>query len=324
MVDETFKTRLDIEIEPQSLSQITKQIEKAVDAAFQKSVAKNIRRTAGNTPAPGGGAATARSARAATGVSANLAKDIAKQVSRENKIAASKIDDAVGGLVVSIDRLIKALERRPAGAVGGGVLGETRRLVDRQVGPSNQNRARDIQKSRLEAGRQTTGSGGTSEKRTDLRTGTKKDDPSYETSARKREAARSGTVPQAGKIQQDLMAWYKSVRESFRPVNKGELQKLLPGASARDIGKVEGMRRPGKGGAPGEILMSFENRVRPFTRALKELQDMANGAAMTEAQVKNLAKRIRAFGKTLAHERIHEANKEWDKSVKSIVRTLRS
>ena len=195
MVEENFKIGVELELEQTSLANITKQVEKAIKKAFSQAApgaAGPGRAPQRSAAAPAGGtSATARSLRDATKASSADFTKVVNQLARENKITASKFDDAAAGVVQALDKLTKALERRPATAAGP-TAQQTAKLVARQVGPTNKNLARDIQKSRLEAGRQTTGSGGTSEKRTDLRTGTKKDNPRAMQSARDRQAARGG------------------------------------------------------------------------------------------------------------------------------------
>ncbi len=237
MVEENFKIGIELELEQDSLANITKQVEKAVKQAFDKAAA----RTAGGggsgaaPPPVKGGTATTRSAREAVSASSADFTNVVTQLARSNRISSSRFDDAAAGVVQSLERLTKALERRSAGGDAAPTTGTaTSKLVANQVGPTNKNLGRDVVKSRTEAGRQTTGSGGTSEKRTDLRTGTKKDSPTSQTAAKERQAARSGAKP-THPLQRHAQTQAKAVASSLDRLGKeisslgklGEIPDLL-------------------------------------------------------------------------------------------------
>jgi TP901 family phage tail tape measure protein len=255
VVDENFKIRIKAELDQSSLSDLTRQVDKAISQGFKDAQAK-VKRSLGALAAPSalpGGAATARSVRSATGVGSGDFTKLVSQLARENKITTSKFDDAASSVVAALNKLTKALEKRPS-AGGGGVASaqETARLVARQVGPTNKNLARDIQKSRLEAGRQTTGSGGTSEKRTDLRTGTRKDQPAALRSARERQAARSGSSgAKVHPLQRGAEAQAKAVAASLGMLTK-EIRNLGKLSEVPDLLKRIGLPGPGAVGVgPG-------------------------------------------------------------------------
>ncbi len=277
MVEEKFKVGVEVEVEQSSLSQITRQIEKAVKEAFEKSTRAGAGRLGGTGKAPatpGGGAATARSIKDALSVSGKgLANEIQKAIAAEAKgftAASKRVENAV-------NRLTKAIQARPGGG-GGGPLPETQRLAARQQGPTNKNLARDIQKSRLEAGRQTTGSGGTSEKRTDLRTGTGKDRPTYQAKAEKREATRAAKGGDGVRAQQKRAAeGAKRVAESLNELRK-RIETAFPSRPtiARDIGLPKGAEV-----GPGAtiVLKDLAGQTKIVTSVIKVFGDKTAKAA---------------------------------------------
>ncbi len=194
MVNENWKIGVEIEVDPESLADITKQVEKAVKAGVTKG-SRGAGAGAGAAPRAlppvGGGAATARSIRDAAKVSsADFTRAVAS-VAAENKLVADKFDSAAGELVTAITKLTRTLQARPAAARPGGdpsPLPSTDRMVSRTAGPSGKALAKNIVAGRKEGGRQEVG--GQTERRQDKRTGTPRDNPANQQSAEKRVASR--------------------------------------------------------------------------------------------------------------------------------------
>lgn len=242
MVDENFKLGIELEIDSGSLADITKQVERAVKAAFDKATAQAKGGRGAVPPVVAGGAATARSAREATRVTSKDFTDAVGKLARENHVIASRFDDAAASVVAALSKLTKAIESRSGAStasIAKAAADATSRIVERQVGPTNKNLARDIQKSRQEAGRQTASSGGTSERRSDLRTGTRRDQPNANATAQNKIAARD--VLKAGRssgphpLERQAEAQAKAVAASLDRIGKaitgmgklGEVPDLL-------------------------------------------------------------------------------------------------
>ncbi len=249
MVEEKFKIGIEVEVDPTSLADITRQIQKAVKSAFERGVTAGTKGLAQATKA----GPTAGTVGSAAGAAAVSGKDLRREVQRGIEQGTKGFEAAAKRVEDALNRLTKATPAR-APARAGQTLPETRRLTERATGPTNKNLARDIAKSRLEAGRQTTGSGGTSEKRTDLRTGTSKDRPNYQAAAQKREASRSAKGPGGS-----LAAQQKRTAREVDQLNntlaqfRSELQKAFPGR--KDIGREVGLPEKAAVGPGATIVM---------------------------------------------------------------------
>jgi len=262
LVEEKFKIGIEIEVDPTSLADITRQIQKAVRAAFEKGITAGTKGL--QTPKAG---PTAGAIGSAAGATAVKGKDLRREVQRGVADGVKGFEAAAKRVEDAMNRLAKAAPARPA-AGGRQPLQETKKLADRAAGPTNKNLARDIIKSRLEAGRQTTGSGGTSEKRTDLRTGTAKDRPNYQAKAEKREAVRATKGGDGIRAQQKRTA--REVEELNKTLARfrSELQKAFPGRKdiARDVGLPE---KAEVGPGATVVLKDFQGQTKIVTSSLE-------------------------------------------------------
>jgi TP901 family phage tail tape measure protein len=167
-------------------------------------------------------------------------------------------------------------------------LRETKKLAGRQQGPSNINLARDIQKSRLEAGRQTAGGTGASERRSDYRTGTARDKPSYQLSAAKKAAARG--APPGGRIaaqQKQAEAEAKALSNTLGELRK-RLEAAFPGRPgiAREVGLPE---QVGVGPGATVALKDLSGQTKIVTGVIKAFGDQ------TATVTRVLSERIRGL-----------------------------
>lgn len=296
MVEEKFKIGIDLEVEQDSLDAAARKIQKKFAEAAQRG-------TAAGTGAAGAGAApgttsTARSMREAIKVSS---KDLGAEIQKAVVQGLSGFEAASKDVSARLERLAKALEKKTSvTAATRQPLEETQRLVSRQQGPTNQNLARDIQKSRLEAGRQTTGSGGTSEKRTDLRTGTKRDQPAAQSSAEKRAAFRemgaAGIKAQQNYAEQEAKRVAASLQKFYSaleriPEFKGRAKEI-----AREVG-LPGPEAVGvKGGAI--TLKDLAGNVRIVTSDIKMFGDAVTRVNKLTANLEQLLSATGESGKT--------------------------
>ena len=113
MVEEKFKIDIDLEVTPDSLADLSRQIQKNVKAAFDKATAAAAPAGKAAGPVPGG-AATVRSAKETLGVSGkDFAKQVAKELAKEQKRGGQSFDEASKRIVAAVDALRKAMETRP-------------------------------------------------------------------------------------------------------------------------------------------------------------------------------------------------------------------
>jgi hypothetical protein len=127
-------------------------------------------------------------------------------------------------------------------------------------------------------------------------------------------------------IRASLQAFYESVKGSFKVVGRqADWAKIAKREySQEQLSRISGAYVPGAGGGEGQLYMSAEKRLRPFLEAIAELGMMAEGAAPSADRLREIAKAIKNFGSTLAHENVHKASDKWSDSLDKIVNSLRS